>query len=134
MIHPSPPLPSQSTPKPPNDSLNPIQSNPIQPTIYLYTLLPHLPFPHHLPPFLHPVRPHPICHPIPVPILVVLLDPAPLFLVGGGVDVVGCDARGFVFDFLGEDEVEEDGEEGGYFIDGRGCVRFVSFYFDGVGG
>lgn len=43
-----------------------------------------------------------------------VLDPPPLLPVGGRVDVVGRDAGGFVFDFLGEDEVEEDGEEGRY--------------------
>lgn len=95
---------------------------------------------HHLPPspadskshahFLLPVAVA-VAVAVHVDVLVVVLDPAPLFGVGGGVDFVGGDGGGgFVFDFLGEDEVEEDGEEGGYcggcyvFSEGVGFVIF----------
>lgn len=46
--------------------------------------------------------------------LLAALDPGPLLVVGLGVDLVGGQlGRLLVLDLLGEDEVEDEGHEGG---------------------
>lgn len=65
----------------------------------------HIPIPTPKLPFLPTLRVH---------TLPTTLNLAPLVRVVGRVHFVGRDARSFVFDFLGQDQVEEDGEEGRY--------------------
>lgn len=67
--------------------------------------------------FLIPLLSHRILNPIPIHlVLLSTLDPRPFFPVGGRINVVGCNAGGFIFDFFGQDEVEDDGDEGGYCV------------------
>ena len=47
-----------------------------------------------------------------------MLDLPPLLSIIGRIRIIGRDADGLIFELFGENEVEEDGYEGGYWSDG----------------